>query len=253
MPNIHIAHYPGANMAASGDRAPIGRALRATLTGVVILGTLLLIPAGLVPGGTWLWPRGLAYLAAYGAIIGVGNLALAIWRPAHFQVRQQSVVAPREKRQPRLDAAGTVALLAFGSAWVVSIPLDVFRVHLLPAPSWQVSLAGGAVSLLGVALTPLAVWENRFTTPNVQHQSGQTIVRSGVYRLVRHPIYLGNLLMAAGATLWLGSYTGLWGFAVLLVSTVGRIAIEETHLRANFPEYADYARAVRGRLIPFVI
>jgi protein-S-isoprenylcysteine O-methyltransferase Ste14 len=104
-----------------------------------------------------------------------------------------------------------------------------------------------------VALTPLAVWENRFTAPNVQHQSGQTIVTSGVYRLVRHPIYLGNLLMAGGATLWLGSYAGVWGFAVLLVFTIGRIVIEETYLRATFPEYADYARKVRGRLIPFVI
>jgi len=240
-------------MVASGDRRPIGRALGATLTGVVILGVLLLVPAGLIPAGTWLWPRGLAYVAAYGAINGVGNLALAIGRPEHFEVRQQSVVAPRGKGQPWLDAAGSVALLAFGAAWVVSIPLDVFRLHLLPAPTWWVALGGGVVSTLGVALTPLAVWENRFTTPNVQHQSGQTIVSSGVYRLVRHPIYLGNLLMTGGATLWLGSYAGLWGFAVLLSFTIGRIAIEETHLHANFPQYAAYARNVRGRLIPFVI
>lgn len=239
-------------MAASEVR-PIWPAVRAGLMGVPILGTLLLIPAGLVPGGTWLWPQGLAFVAAYVAVNTLGNLALAIWRPAHFQVRQQSVVAAKDKRQPLIDGVGSVALLAFGAAWVVSIPLDVFRLHLLPAPNWWVSLAGGGVSLLGLALTPLAVWENRFTTPNIQHQSGQTIVRSGVYRVVRHPIYLANLLMAGGATLWLGSYAGLWGFAVLLVFTIGRIAIEEAHLRANFPEYADYVRNVRGRLIPFVI
>ena len=241
-------------MAATSETRPIWAATRAGLMGVPILGALLLIPAGLVPGGTWLWPRGLAFVAAYVVVNTVGNLVLAIWRPAHFQVRQQSVVAAREKRQPLIDAVGSVALLAFGAAWLVSIPVDVFRLHLLPAPSWWVSLAGGGISLLGVALTPLAVWENRFTTPNVQdNQSGQTIVSSGVYRLVRHPIYLGNLLMAGGAALWLGSYAGLWGFAVLLVFTIGRIVIEETHLRANFPQYADYARKVRGRLIPFVI
>ena len=148
---------------------------------------------------------------------------------------------------------GSVALLAFGAAWAVSLPLDIFYLHLLPAPSFWVSLAGSGIALLGVGLTPVAVWENRFTTPNVQRQSGQAIVRSGVYGLVRHPIYLANLLMVGGATLWLGSYAGLWGFAVLLIFTIGRIAIEETHLRANFPEYADYARKVRGRLIPFVI
>lgn len=240
-------------MTATSEARPLRRAAQASLMSVPILGMLLLAPAGLIPGGTWFWPRGLAFIAAYAAVKSLGNLALAIWRPAHFQVRQQSVVAAQDQRQPLVDAVGSVTLLAFGAMWAVFIPLDVFALHLLPAPTWWVSLAGGPIALLGITLTPLAVWENRFTTPNVQHQSGQTIIRSGIYRLVRHPIYLGNLLMTAGATLWLGSYAGLWGFAVLLAFTIGRIAIEETHLRTNFPEYANYAREVRARLIPFVI
>jgi hypothetical protein len=77
---------------------------------------LLLIPAGLLPGGTWIWPRGLAFIAAYGSVNGVGNLVLAVRREAHFQVRQQSVVAAREKRQPLIDAIGSVSLLAVGAA-----------------------------------------------------------------------------------------------------------------------------------------
>lgn len=240
-------------MSEGGAGRSIGAALRATFSEVLVFGLLLLVPAGLIPGGTWLWPRGLALVAMLGVVSAVGNLALALWWPAHFQVRRQGVVASREKRQPLIDAVGSAVLLAIGAAWLISIPLDVFRLHLLAPPAAAVSIAGAVAVVVGLALTPLAVWENRFATPNVQEQADQTIVRSGIYRWVRHPIYLGNLLLAAGAPLWLGSYAGLWGFGALLVATVGRIAVEERDLRARVPEYADYASRVRARLIPFVI
>lgn len=239
----------------TGDR-PIGEAVRSTLLGQATCAVLLLVPAGLVPGGTWLWYRGLAFVAAFAAITLAGNVVLAIWRPPHFRVRRQSVVATPEKRQPLLDAVGSAGLIGFGMAWLVFIAVDAFRLHLLAVPNDWVAAAGGLAAMLGAALTPLAVWENRFATPNVQDQTGQgqAIVETGVYRFVRHPIYLGNLLLAGGAPLWLGSYAAaLVGVGVLLVMTAGRIWIEERDLRARLPAYDDYARRVRGRLIPFVL
>jgi protein-S-isoprenylcysteine O-methyltransferase Ste14 len=134
----------------------------------------------------------------------------------------------------------------------VFIPVDVFRLHLLPPPNQWISLAGAAAALAGCAFTPLAVWENRFAAPNVQQQAGQTIVKSGIYAVIRHPIYLGNLLLIGGACLWLGSYASLWCFAYLLVATVARIWVEERELRTRLPDYAAYAREVRARLVPFV-
>jgi len=242
-------------MGQANDR-PIGAAVRSALLGHAPGACLLLVPTGLVPGGTWLWFRGLAFVGAFAAISIAGNVALAICRPAHLRVRQQSVVASPEQRQPLIDAIGSAALIAFGMGWLVFIAMDVFRLHLLPAPSLWVSVLGALGAVLGAALTPLAVWENRFATPNVQDQTsqGQAIVETGVYRLVRHPIYLGNLLLSGGAPLWLGSYAGaLIGVAVLSVMTVGRIVIEERDLRARLPAYKDYASRVRARLIPFVI
>ena len=59
-------------------------------------------------------------------------------------------------------------------------------------------------------------------------------------------------LLLAGAAVWLGSYAALIGVSLFMASTVGRIVVEESHLRARFPEYASYARRVRARLIPFV-
>jgi len=85
-------------MADPGDRhrRPIGEAIGSALRGTVIVGALLLLPAGLVADG-WLWPHGLLFVGACGAVIGAGNLILAVWRPDHFRVRQQSVVAARER------------------------------------------------------------------------------------------------------------------------------------------------------------
>jgi protein-S-isoprenylcysteine O-methyltransferase Ste14 len=230
-------------------------AFRGALRGLAVLTALLLVPAGLI-GGAWFWPRGVAFVGAYVAINFAGDLALARWRPAHYRVRQQSVVAPQERRQPWLDAMGAVGLLAFGAAWLAFIPLDVFRLRLMPSPGPIATAFGGVAVLIGAALTPLAVWENRYATPNVQDQSGdaQRVVDTGVYALLRHPIYLGNLLWAPGGAVWLGSWTAaLGGGAVLLAMTIGRIILEERHLHAHVAGYADYARRVRARLIPFVI
>jgi protein-S-isoprenylcysteine O-methyltransferase Ste14 len=239
----------------AADR-PIGEALRSALLGITPAAILLLVPAGLITSGSWFWSRGMAFIAAYGAVQVVGNVALAVHRPEHFRVRQQGVVAARGKGQPLIDSVGSAGLLAFGAAWLAFIPFDVFRLHALPTPSVWVSAMGGLAAVLGAALTPIAVWENRFATPNVQDQTaqGQAIVETGVYRLVRHPIYLGNLLLSGGAPLWLGSYAGaLIGVGVLLVMTVGRILIEERDLRARVPAYGAYAMRVRARLIPFVL
>ena len=97
---VFITHIVEAGISVTSGARPIWPAVRAGLMGVPILSALLLIPAGLVPGGTWFWPHGLAFVAAYVAVNTLGNLALAVWRPAHFEVRQQSVVAAQISSSP---------------------------------------------------------------------------------------------------------------------------------------------------------
>lgn len=228
--------------------------LRAGLAAVLPIAALLLIPA-VVSSGAWLWPRGLWFVGVYGAISLVGSVTIAIFRPANFRVRQQSVVAARERKQPLIDAVGSAVLIAYSFAWLVFIPLDVFQLHLLPRPGTVVSAIGGACVLLGALLNNIAIWQNPFATPNVQDQTaqGQRVIDTGVYGVIRHPIYASNLLLFGGAALWLGSYAAFIGIAVLVVATAGRIAIEESHLRANLPGYVEYMKRVRSRLIPFVL
>jgi protein-S-isoprenylcysteine O-methyltransferase Ste14 len=236
------------------DGSPIAAAMRATLRGAGLSAVLLLGPAALL--GAWVWQAGLAFVAGNAALQLASNLALAKWRPAHFGVRQQGVVAGKDRGQPRVDAIGSAVLVGFALAWTVFIPLDVFRLHVLAAPApWQ-TWAGGLAAVLGFLVTTLAVWENRFATPNVQDQSagGQRVVDTGVYGLVRHPIYLGYALSIGGQAFWLGSSAAaLIGVGVYLAATLGRIRIEERDLRTRLPAYDAYARRVRGRLIPFLL
>jgi protein-S-isoprenylcysteine O-methyltransferase Ste14 len=138
---------------------------------------------------------------------------------------------------------------------MIFLPLDVFRFHLLPPPPKAVSWAGGAVYLAGWAVMFTAIFQNRFAAPVVQDQTeqGQTVIDTGLYAVVRHPLYSGVLLLCSGMALWLESLAGLVGVLVLLMILGVRIAIEEADLRRTLPGYADYARRVRFRLIPFVI
>lgn len=240
-------------MGAPPTRPPVGEALGAALRNTAVGAVLLLAPAAAL--GTWVWPAGIAFVIANAAIQLAGNLALAIRRPAHFRIRQQNVVAARDRGQPRIDAVGSAILVGFGIAWMAFIPLDVLRLHLLPGPPW-LAWFGALAAALGSAVTTLAVWENRFATPNVQDQSagGQRVVDTGVYGLVRHPIYLGYALSIGGQALWLGSSAAaLIGVGVYLAATLGRIRIEERDLRTRLPAYDAYARRVRGRLIPFLM
>jgi protein-S-isoprenylcysteine O-methyltransferase Ste14 len=215
---------------------------------------LLVAPAGWL-AGAWTWPRAWIFLAVFAAAQCAASATLAVVRPAAFAVRQQGLIAPRERRQPLIDAVGSVAYAIWITAWLAFIPLDVFRLHLLAAPASAMSAAGGLAAIAGVLITNLAIAQNRFAAPTIhdQGQEGQVVIQTGLYGLVRHPFYAGNLLLFAGAALWLGSYAALIATTVFLGATLARIVIEEAYLRELLPDYAAYARRVRGRLIPFLL
>ena len=206
---------------------------------VVLFGGLLVLPAGLMPGGTWYWDRALIFLGVYGVIMVGGIVALGVLAPDSLAARTS---APDSKAQPMADRIISTVLMVGFLAWCVFIPVDVFSLRLLPPPSPVVSGFGGVTLLIGLAICFGTIYQNAFAIPIVEDQTerGQTLVDTGLYSVVRHPLYLGMLLFFAGLALWLESYGGLVAVSVLLAVLIARTAVEEQTLKRTLPGYTEY-------------
>jgi protein-S-isoprenylcysteine O-methyltransferase Ste14 len=185
----------------------------------------------------------------------VASGLMAELRPASFQVRQQKWMGRKGETQPLVDALGLGLYMGFFLAWFAFIPLDVFRLRLLPAPLPFVQALGLAGVIAGIGVVYTAIGQNRFAAPTIHDQSGegQTVIDTGLYGVVRHPFYAGMLLVYLGAALWLGSYAAAIASTGFLIMTLARIVIEERWLREHLPDYAAYTRRVRARLVPYLL
>lgn len=218
---------------------------------IALFSVVFIIPAGLVPEGTWYWDRALIFIVVYGVILTITILTLAVKAPANLEARLK---APTSRNQPMADRIITTIMTLFMLGWFVFIPIDVFFFKILPAPHIIVSVCGGVLFLLGYAIIVTAIYQNSFATPIVEDQteSGQTLVDTGFYAIVRHPLYLGMLPFFMGLAMWLGSYTALIAVSALLVIFIARITVEEKTLRKSLPGYPEYIMKVHYRLIPFI-
>ena len=99
-----------------------------------------------------------------------------------------------------------------------------------------------------------ALWQNAFATPIVGDQSerDQTLIDTGLYGRIRHPLYLGLLFFLAGLALWLESYASVLVLPMAFLPIIARIIVEEKTLRETLPGYPGYMSKVPYRLVPFV-
>jgi protein-S-isoprenylcysteine O-methyltransferase Ste14 len=137
---------------------------------------------------------------------------------------------------------------------IVFTPLDVFRFHLLPKPSGLVSFFGLALYGAGWWIIPLAMTVNPFAVPVVrlQEERHQRVIDTGVYAVVRHPMYTGFVPMVVGPALWLESCVAALLAIVPIAVLAARSVFEERFLKRELRGYDAYTKKVRYRLIPFV-
>lgn len=205
----------------------------------------------LIPAGTWHWSRATLFLAAFGLISLVSVIAMARLAPASLEARVQRGAA---KNQPVADRIVSLFTALFHLAWFVFIPIDVFRLRLVPPPQLWLSVFGAILCLVGYGIMLTALFQNAFAAPIVGDQSerNQVVIDSGLYGRIRHPLYLGHLLFLIGLSLWLQSLVSLIALPVVFGPLVARILVEEKTLREILPGYAEYMTNVRFRLIPQV-
>ncbi len=94
--------------------------------------------------------------------------------------------------------------------------------------------------------------ENTFASATIEVYPEQKVISTGLYALVRHPMYMGGLIMFLGTPLSLGSLWGLFGVLLFMPAGIWRIIEEESLLVKNLPGYSEYQNKVKHRLLPFV-
>jgi len=216
-----------------------------SLAFVVLLGLLLFLPAG-----TLAWPQPWVFIALF---VGCSE-AIGIWlKRSDPDLLAERMKSPINADQKRGDRAVMGALLVAFCGWFVFMAIDARRFGWSHTPLWAQAL--GAALITGAFygwVTVLRANSFAAATVRLQPERGQTVISTGPYAVVRHPMYAYAVLLMIGAPLLLGSLWGLLGMVFFLPLLAARVRGEEVMLLNGLPRYRDYATKVRFRLLPRV-
>ena len=232
-------------MPTESNKLTIGKCIYTAIY-IVIFPILLIFLSG-----DWFWTEGW--------IFSIWYMVLCFTVINYLYRNDPSLLAERYKKPGTANQKGwdkyfvSILLIMF-VAWIVIMPLDSKRygwtTHF---PIW-LKVLGGIGLLLSFFFFYRSYTDNTFLSPLVRIQSErkQKVISTGVYGFVRHPMYLGSILLFEGTPLLLGSSYGLIIGMILILLMVGRILGEEKMLVNELEGYEDYKKKVRYRLIPFV-
>ena len=210
---------------------------------------LLLVMAALLflPAGTLDYWQAWAFLAVFGVSALAITLYLMKKDPKLLERRVQAgPTAEKERSQKIIQSISTVMFIA-----MLVVPALDHRFKWSPVPG-SVSVVGDALVALGFLIIFFVYKENTFASATIEIHPGQKVISTGLYSLVRHPMYMGALFLFVGMPLSLGSWRGIFVFLFFMPALLWRIIDEEKLLTKDLPGYAEYKDKVRYRLIPFV-
>jgi protein-S-isoprenylcysteine O-methyltransferase Ste14 len=200
--------------------------------------------------GTMDYAGGWLYL---GVMIAISVVFGAYAVRADPELLRERLKPPVQKEQPLADKLVLIPflLLVFAAMGFMAADAARWRWSMMP-PSVQG--AGCGLLLAAFLFISWVMHTNSFAAPvvKIQKDRDQTVITTGPYAIVRHPMYLGALFYFAGTSLVLGSWWGLATIPVLAILLGIRIGIEERTLRTGLEGYDDYARQVRWRLVPLI-
>jgi protein-S-isoprenylcysteine O-methyltransferase Ste14 len=218
-----------------------------TIANPAIFAILLFLPAG-----TWHWWRAWLLIAIF--FVGAVWAVLSLLHGGHKDLLEERLKSPVQKGQPLADKVVVLLLLVTYFGDIAFIPLDVFHLHLLSKPGPLVSSLGLILFNAGWWIAYLSLRENAFAAPVVKRQTerNQTVVDTGVYSKIRHPMYAGAALVMIGVPLWLESCAATLLSLIPISTLLLRIFIEEQFLRRELQGYDAYTKRVPYRLIPYL-
>jgi protein-S-isoprenylcysteine O-methyltransferase Ste14 len=170
--------------------------------------------------------------------------------PSHRDLIAERTRLPIQRGQPGADKVVIALFMLMFYGLLVFTSLDVFRLHLLGTPRRFVSALGLALFFCGFWIAYLAVRENAFAAIAVKRSDRQTVIDTGIYGVVRHPMYAGSIPLLIGIPLWLQSGAGALAALVPIGTLMVRSILEERFLGRELHGYDAYMRRVRYRVVP---
>jgi protein-S-isoprenylcysteine O-methyltransferase Ste14 len=201
----------------------------------------------LLPAGTPHYWQAWVFIAVFTAATIIPTIYLGRTNPAALQRRMHA--GPRAEPRAAQKFIITGSFLGLFATLVFSA-FD-HRFGWSSVPAW-LSVLGDVLVAAGLGIAMLVIVQNSYAAATVRVEAGQTLVSSGLYRFVRHPMYVGNVIMMIGIPLALGSYWGLLFVIPGAVLLALRIVDEEKLLNQGLTGYREYSQRVRYRLVPYV-
>ena len=214
-------------------------ALTKFIAGLLLVALLLFLPAGTIR-----YPGGLLFLC----LLFVPMLLLGIIMLARARDLLAKRLDVKEKQGTQKGVVAVMGLIFLGGFILSGLDFR-FGWSKVPLP---IVIAASVLFLVGYALYAEVMRENAYLSRTVKVEEGQTVISTGLYAVVRHPMYMASVLMFLSLPLILGSWYALILFAVYPILMVVRIRGEETLLTAELKGYAEYKRKVKYRMIPFI-
>lgn len=219
--------------------------LKVVLAGLVQLGALAVLV--FVPAGSLRYWQGWALLGVFALSVWLPSIYIQITNPTALQRRMRGGPAAEDRTAQKIVMAAL-----YGSLAGMCVAGGLTHRFGWPSASLAVCFLGDLLVAAGLGLVVLVVVHNNYASTTVQVESGQTVVSTGLYGMVRHPMYSANLIMLVGLPLALGCYWGLLFAIPGVVILMARIRDEEALLRAELTGYVAYTNQVRFRLLPGV-
>jgi len=220
----------------------VGKSALWAIVGLLAFGLMLFLPAG-----TLHYWQGWVFLAVFALCTWIPNVYLLRTNPAALERRMHA--GPRYETRMVQKIISSIAFLSPVALIVFSVFDHRFGWSMVSA---AISVIGDVLVAVGLGLAMLVVAQNGYAAANVTVEAGQQLVSTGLYGLVRHPMYTGNVVLMLGIPLALGSYWGLLLVIPGLVVLILRIRDEEDLLTHELSGYRDYTQRVHYRMLPYV-
>jgi protein-S-isoprenylcysteine O-methyltransferase Ste14 len=220
-----------------------------TVPKVLVFGLVELVVFGLMVfllAGTFNYWQAWVFLLVVFALSGwIPGIYLLRTNPVALQRRMRAGPTAETRMVQKVVIAGWYLSLA---AMLVVSALD-HRFGWSPVPT-AICLVGDVLVAVGLGVAMLVVIQNSHAAATIRVEAGQKLISTGLYGLVRHPMYTGNVITMIGIPLALGSYWGLVFVVPGVIVLALRIRDEEKLLREELDGYREYTQKVRYRLVP---